>query len=80
VDQEAADGKRGENQAEKDIAGVCAVLHDAVALADGQRKHQNHKNEIEGFVHKRSFPDGNAQLKNAWSAREDKLAENERAI
>jgi hypothetical protein len=33
-------------------------VHDAVALTDGQREHQNHKDEIESFVHKRSFPDG----------------------
>jgi hypothetical protein len=58
VDEQATDAECCENQAEEDISRVSAVVHDAVALPDGQREHQNHKNEIEGFVHKRSFPDG----------------------
>jgi hypothetical protein len=37
-----------------------------------QREHQNHKDEIESLVHKRSFPDEIGALKNAWWAREKK--------
>lgn len=80
VDEQATDAKCCENQAEEDISRVSAVVHDAVALPDGQREHQNHKNEIEGFVHKRSFQRWHLASKNAWWARKDKLTENARAI
>lgn len=73
VDEQASHGERSENQAEEDVAGVGAVMQDAVALADGQGEHQDHNDQIESLVHKRSFP--SVQLKNARWARGVKLSE-----
>jgi hypothetical protein len=38
-------------QTEQDISGIRPVLHDVHALDHSQRRHQNHKDQIENFVH-----------------------------
>ena len=51
VDQETADGEGQEKQKKDDVAGVGAYLRDDVDLSGGERKHENHDDEIESFVH-----------------------------
>ena len=42
VNHQTSDAESGEKQKKDDVAGIGAELHDAVALFDGQREHQNH--------------------------------------
>jgi hypothetical protein len=51
VDQETADGEGEKKQKKDDVGGVGAYLRDDVDLPGGEREHENHDDEIEGFVH-----------------------------
>src|SRR5690242_3648455 len=51
VDQETADAEGEKKQKEDDVGGVGAYLRDDVELSGGEREHENHDDEIEGFVH-----------------------------
>jgi hypothetical protein len=51
VDQETADGEGEKKQKEDDVGGGGAGLKDEINLARGEREHENHDDEIEGFVH-----------------------------
>jgi hypothetical protein len=55
VDQETAEGEGEKKQKEDDVGGGGAGLRDEINLARGEREHENHDDEIEGFVHERSF-------------------------
>jgi hypothetical protein len=51
VDQEAADGEGEKKQEEDNVGGGGAELRDEINLAGGEREHENHDDEVEGFVH-----------------------------
>jgi len=51
VDQETADGEGEKKQKEDYVGGGGTGLRDEINLARGEREHENHDDEIEGFVH-----------------------------
>jgi hypothetical protein len=57
VNQQPSYAESAEQQQENNVPGIRAVLQYVIALSDGQREHQNHDDQIESLVHKRSFPE-----------------------
>ena len=51
MDQKAANGEGEKKQKKDDVGGVGAYLRDDINLPGGEREHENHDDEIEGFVH-----------------------------
>lgn len=53
MDQQSTNGECQEQQEKDHVGGVRADLRDDVELPGGERKHQNHDDEVEGLVHGR---------------------------